>query len=76
MNTIHLSTEIIMFSILSTCSVHSVDSLEDWDFIQGPNFSLEREDFDTLDERLTSAFQHLILPPNWSVLGSQEIGMI
>ena len=53
-----------------------MDSLEDWDFIQGPNFSLEREDFDTLDERLTSAFQHLILPPNWSVLGSIESGIL
>lgn len=50
-------------------SVHDLEALEDWDYIQGAQFSLADEDFPTLDERLTSAFQHLILPPNWNLLG-------
>nr|XP_018671959.1 rho guanine nucleotide exchange factor 28-like isoform X2 [Ciona intestinalis] len=53
-------------------SVHKLESLEDWDYIQGPNFSLEQEDFSTLDERLTSAFQHLILPLDWNLLGDHD----
>nr|CAB3222859.1 rho guanine nucleotide exchange factor 18-like [Phallusia mammillata] len=57
-------------------SVHNLESLEDWDYIQGGNFSLAQEDFSTLDERLTSAFQHLILPPNWSVLGDPDTAHI
>nr|XP_039270740.1 uncharacterized protein LOC120345381 isoform X1 [Styela clava] len=50
-------------------SVHDLESLEDWDYIRGPKFSLADENFPTLDERLTSAFQHLILPTTWNLLG-------
>uniref|UniRef100_H2YLB7 Uncharacterized protein n=1 Tax=Ciona savignyi TaxID=51511 RepID=H2YLB7_CIOSA len=72
-----IATERFTFYLDQTCylarylaaSVHNLESLEDWDYIQGPNFSLEQEDFSTLDERLTSAFQHLILPINWNLLG-------
>lgn len=55
-------------------SVHDLEGLEDWDYIQGPQFSLADEDFPTLDERLTSAFHHLILPPNWNLLGDPTTG--
>ncbi|XP_076800218.1 rho guanine nucleotide exchange factor 28-like isoform X4 [Clavelina lepadiformis] len=72
-----IATEEFTYYLDQTCylaryladSVNNLDNLEDWDKIQGPNFSLEKEDFSTLDERLTSAFQHLILPPNWSLSG-------
>ena len=56
-------------------SVHNLESLEDWDSIRGENFSLEQEDFGTLDERLTSAFQHLILPTDWNLLGDSGTSM-
>jgi len=51
-----------------------LESLEDWDNIQGPQFSLQQEDFATLDERLASAFEHLILPPDWNILGNIRTG--
>ena len=56
-------------------SVHDLESLEDWDSIRGENFSLEQEDFGSLDERLTSAFQHLILPSDWNLLGDPTTGV-
>lgn len=55
-------------------SVHDFESLEEWDNIRGENFSLEQEDFNSLDERLTSAFQHLILPFDWNLLGDASAG--
>ena len=54
--------------------MYDLRSLEDWDNIRGPNFSLSNEDFGTLDERLTSAFQHLILPHDWNLLGDTSAG--
>lgn len=61
--------------MLYICSVHDLEGLEDWDFIRGPQFCLANEDFPTLDERLTSAFQHLILPSTWNLLGDPTSGM-
>ena len=53
-------------------SVHDVESLEDWDEIRGEGFSLCDEDFSTLDDRLSCAFHHLLLPENWSLLGDHK----
>ena len=53
-------------------SVHDVESLEDWDEIRGEGFSLCDEDFTTLDDRLSCAFHHLLLPENWSLLGDHK----
>ena len=53
-------------------SVHDVESLEDWDEIRGEGFSLIDEDFSTLDDRLSCAFHHLLLPEKWSLLGDHK----
>jgi len=52
--------------------VHSVESLEDWDLIRDEGYSLKNEHFETLDNRLTRAFKHLILPDDWHLLGLPE----
>jgi len=70
---IHSSIPKLYFE-LCYCSIHNLESLEDWDNICGENFSLEQEDFGSLDERLTSAFQHLILPSDWNLLGDPATG--
>ena len=51
-------------------SVDDLESLEDWDEIRGEGFSLCSEDFEDLDQRLTAAFQHLLLPQDWSLPGN------
>ena len=53
-------------------SVDDLESLEDWDEIRGEGFSLCSEDFADFDTRLTAAFQHLLLPTNWSLLGNHH----
>ena len=53
-------------------SVHDVESLEDWDLIKDEGYCLENEDFETLDNRLTRAFKHLVLPDDWHILGQPE----
>ena len=59
-------------SVYLAQSVYNLDALEDWDAIEGPQFSLAQEDFATLDQRLCCAFDHLFLPENWTVMGSSE----
>ena len=59
-------------SVYLAQSVYDYDALEDWDSIEGPQFSLAREDFTSLDRRLCAAFDHLFLPDNWSLLGNAE----
>lgn len=66
---------LIDYNTPSNFSVHDLEGLEDWDYIRGPQFCLANEDFPTLDERLTSAFQHLILPSTWNLLGDPLTGM-
>ena len=51
-------------------SVDDLESLEDWDEIRREGFSLCSEDFTDLDVRLTAAFQHLLLPVDWLLLGN------
>ena len=84
-NSEHLSSAMTLTSNFSyiidqTCylsvylaqSVYDLDALEDWDSIEGPQFSLAQEDFTTLDQRLCAAFDHLFLPDNWTITGNSD----
>ncbi|CAH1796674.1 unnamed protein product [Owenia fusiformis] len=50
-------------------SVYDPSSLEDLEQVKGINFDLAEEDYTSLDDRLTAAFEHLDFPEHWCMLG-------
>ncbi len=50
-------------------SVFDPECLESLDLVKSEQFSLLEEDFPTLDERLTRAFQYVDIPEGWNLLG-------
>ena len=49
-------------------SVSDITALENPSSIKSERFNLWTEDMSTLDERLTTAFEHLELSPSWRLV--------